>query len=256
VWRAILAGVLVATALAAPASAATEAPVPPPAGVAWDYQLGGARAVPEDVGIVVRDRHAPPVAGRYNVCYVNGFQTQPDARRFWRRHWSLVLQRRGEPVTDAAWGEWLLDIGTPAKRRKLVRIVGRWVDRCAEDGFDAVELDNLDSFSRSHGLLSRVDARAYASRLVARAHAAGLAAAQKNRAQWDGTVVGFDFAIAEQCGQYDECGAYVSTYGDLVLAVEYRRRPFRQTCREWGDRLSVLRRDLALAVDGRRRWCR
>lgn len=238
-----------------PALAGTEPPEPPPTGVAWDYQLGGVREVPDHVGIVVRDRRAEPLTGAYNVCYVNGFQTQPDERRFWRDRWRLVLRRGGEPVVDGAWGEWLLDIGTPAKRRALARIVGRWTDRCAEDGYAAVEFDNLDSFTRSRGLLTPADARAYATRLVARAHAAGLAAAQKNRAQWDGTVVGYDFAIAEQCARYDECGGYVDTYGDSVLPVEYARRPFRRGCRDWGDRLPVLRRDVALRAGGIRRWC-
>ena len=47
----------------------------------------------------------------------------------------------------------------------------------------------------------------------------------------------------------------MATYGALVLAVEYRRRPFRRACRGWGDRISVVRRDVSLAADGVRRWC-
>ena len=50
------------------------------------------------------------------------------------------------------------------------RIVGRWVDGCAADGFDAVEFDNLDSFTRSHGLIERRQALAYARLLVRAAH--------------------------------------------------------------------------------------
>src|SRR4051812_49812076 len=83
-----------------------------PTGTDVDYQLGGDRPVPDHVGIVVRDREAEPVEGTFNVCYVNGFQTQPDERPFWRRHWRLVLKRHGEPVVDEAWGEWLLDVRT------------------------------------------------------------------------------------------------------------------------------------------------
>src|SRR5215218_1299312 len=64
-------------------SAPSYADLPP--GMDVDYQLGGNRSVPENVGIVVRDRKAQPEAGRYNVCYVNGFQTQPDERSFWRQ---------------------------------------------------------------------------------------------------------------------------------------------------------------------------
>jgi hypothetical protein len=228
----------------------------PPAGTDWDYQLGGARPVPAHVGIVERDRHASPMAGKYNVCYVNGFQTQADESRFWRRHhWRLVLKDDGRPVVDSAWGEWLLDTRTKAKRTALARILGRWTSRCAADGFDAVEFDNLDSFSRSHRLLTRADNKRYAALLVRAAHAAGLAAGQKNWASWDGRAVGFDFAVAEQCGQYRECTSYVDHYGSHVLAVEYRAKPFRRTCRHWSDRIAVVRRDVDLTRHGVRRWC-
>ena len=249
---------LIVGVLTAPLAAATAAGdvTPPPADTDWDYQLGGDRSVPDRVGIVVRDRTSDPLAGRYNVCYVNGFQTQPNANRFWRKHWRLVLKKDGRPVVDGAWGEWLLDISTPVRRKALGRVIGRWTAGCAEEGYDAVEFDNLDSFTRSAGLLTRKDARRFASRLVRRAHAEGLAAAQKNRARWDGTVVGYDFAIAEQCAQWRECGDYVDVYGSSVLAVEYRKRPFRRACRRWSDQLAVVRRDLALASDGVRRWCR
>ena len=228
---------------------------PPPAGAPFDYQLGGARPVPDGVGIVVRDRSDEPDPNLYNVCYVNGFQTQPDEKQYWRERWSLVLKKGGDPVVDGAWGEWLLDIRTADKRRRLARIVGRWTSACAADGFDAVELDNLDSFSRSRGLITRADARRFASRLVDGVHAAGLAAAQKNWAGWDGTLAGYDFAIAEDCARWHECGAYVEDYGGLVLDVEYRTKPFRRACRHWSDEISVVRRDLALARDGVRRWC-
>jgi hypothetical protein len=238
--------------LSAPAYADWTAP---PMGTDWDYQLGGDRPVPARVGIVERDRQSSPVSGVYNVCYVNGFQTQDDEKRFWRHHWSLVLEDGGRAVTDSAWGEWLLDIRTPAKRRALARIMGRWTRGCADDGFDAVEYDNLDSFSRSHHLITRADARAYAARLVTRAHRAGLAAAQKNWAGWDGTTAGFDFAIAEECAQWHECGSYVDHYGGHVLAVEYRKKPFRRACRDWADSLAVVRRDVDLTTRGVRRWC-
>ena len=259
-WCAALLLTLLLAAPAVPAAAGddpvpTPLPTPLPTGVAWDYQLGGDRPVPDDVGVVVRDRRSEPLAGLYNVCYVNGFQTQPGAKRFWRDHWRLVLKRHGKPVVDGAWGEWLLDLRTAAKRRALSRIVGRWTAGCAEDGFAAVEFDNLDSFTRSRGLLSARDARRYAARLVARAHEEGLAAAQKNRAGWDGTVVGYDFAVAEECARYRECGAYVDRYGSSVLVVEYRDRHFRRACRGWAETLAVVRRDLPLAADGVRRWC-
>jgi hypothetical protein len=239
---------------AAPASAGRAITLPP-TGTDWDYQLGGARSVPGHVGIVERDRRAKPLRRIYSICYVNGYQTQVEQKRFWRRHWGLVLKRGGKPVTDSVWGEWLLDTRTAAKRRALAEIIGRWTDGCAAKGFRAVEFDNLDSFSRSHHLLSRGDNKKYARLLVERAHADGLAAAQKNWAEWNGTKAGFDFAVAEQCGQYRECSSYTESYGDRVLAVEYHDKAFRWTCRHFGDRIAVVRRDVDLIKHGVRRWC-
>jgi hypothetical protein len=247
-----LAIALAATLFPMPARAAV---APLPVGTDVDYQLGGARPVPAHVGIVVRDRRAAPVAGKYNVCYVNAFQTQPDERRFWRAHWWLVLKRDGRPLVDQAWGEWLLDTRTPAKRARLAVIVGRWIDGCAGSGFAAVELDNLDSWSRSHGEIRRRHNKALARLLVARAHRAGLAVAQKNWAEWDGRVAGFDFAVAEECGRWHECGEYVAHYGRKVLVVEYRRVDFERTCARWGDQLAIVLRDRDLLPDGTRRWC-
>ncbi|KRC48794.1 MULTISPECIES: endo alpha-1,4 polygalactosaminidase [unclassified Nocardioides] len=228
---------------------------PPPGGGDVDYQLGGAVRPDPRVEIVVRDRNAAPARGRYNVCYVNGFQTQPDEARFWRQRWSLVLKRGGRPVLDEAWGEWLLDIRTPTKRAALARIVGRWIDGCARNGYDAVELDNLDSWSRSHGLVTRAQAKAFARLLVRRAHADGLAVGQKNWPELDGTTLGFDFAVAEECGRYAECGRYRASYGNRVLVIEYRRTDFQRACARWGAQLGIVLRDRALSPRGVRSWC-
>lgn len=251
----LLATLLILLALGAgPATAAVD-PALPPTGTDVDYQLGGAAPPGDHVGIVVRDRTARPAGGRYNICYVNGFQTQPDARRFWLARRDLLLADGGRLVVDEAWGEWILDIRTSAKRERLARIVGRWIHGCGQDGFDAVELDNLDSFARSDGLVRPRHARAFARLLTRSAHAAGLAVAQKNWAEWDGTAAGFDFAIAEECGRYDECGRYVESYADHVLVVEYRARDFARTCAAYGDRLAVVLRDRDVTPDGLRRWC-
>lgn len=221
-----------------------------------DYQLGGVREVPGRVGIVVRDRRAAPAEGAFNVCYVNAFQTQPQARRWWRRHhWGLILKRDGRPVVDEVWGEWLFDLRQQRKRARLAAIVAGWTQGCATDGFDAVEFDNLDSFTRSRGLLRRRHARAFARLIVADAHDAGLPAGQKNLAGFDGTKVGYDFAVSEECGQWRECRAYSKVYGDQVIAIEYRKRGFRRVCRTHGERWPVALRDRALAPDGRRRFC-
>ncbi len=239
--------------LAAAAPAVAREPLP--VGTDVDYQLGGVRTSPTDVGIVVRDRKARPAPGRYNVCYVNGFQTQPDERRFWNRHPKLLLKKNGRRVVDSAWGEWLLDLRTPRKRQRLVAIMRPWVKGCATRGFVAVEFDNLDSFTRSRRLIKRAHAVAYARLLVRAAHNAGLSAGQKNLAGFDGRSVGYDFAVAEECGRYRECAAYVAHFGRRVLSIEYRRADFTWTCDRFGDRLAVVLRDRALSPRGVREWC-
>lgn len=246
--------ITVLSVLAGPVGARAEV-TPLPDDTHADYQLSGPSPLEPGVGIVVRDREDRPAAGAYNVCYVNGFQTQPHERRFWRARRHLLLKRGGRPVVDEAWGEMLLDLRTRAKRRQLARIMGRWVRGCADDGFDAVEFDNLDSFTRSRGLLTRRHATTYARLLVRRAHAAGLAAAQKNLAGWNGRRAGYDFAVAEECGRWRECGAYVDDYGSAVMVVEYRRRDFDHTCRRWGDLLPVVLRDVQLTTGGVREFC-
>ena len=249
----LVVAVLVALGWAVPAYAD---PLPLPGGTDVDYQLGGAwDDVPAQVGIVARDRTEAPLEGRYNVCYVNGFQTQPDEKRFWRHHWDLVLKDDGKPVVDSAWGEWLLDLRTPEKRRALAKVMGRWTKGCATDGFDAVEYDNLDSFTRSHHLLERRQAIAFARLLVRRAHTNDLAAGQKNLAGFDGTTIGYDFAVAEECGRWDECDRYAAAYGDQVLAIEYRKKDFKATCDAYGDQWAVERRNLALTPGGVHAWC-
>jgi hypothetical protein len=256
---AILLVALAAFLVGAPAVATAVGRPLPPAGIDWDYQLGGAHPVPASVTTVVRDRKERPLAGGYNICYVNGFQTQPDERGFWRssaRRWRLVLHQGGRPVVDSAWGEWLLDIRTAAGRERLAAIVGRWIERCAADGFDAVELDNLDSFARSRGLIARQDARRFARLLTARAHDAGLAVGQKNWVELGdrGPRDGFDFAITEECGRWRECAGFVAAYGAHVLVVEYRRSDFDWSCEHFGS-LPVVLRDRGLRADGRRAWC-
>ena len=220
----------------------------------WAYQIGGSSTPAASVGTVVRDRH-DTAAGLYDVCYVNAFQTQPDERRMWTspRHRDLVLRdASGRPVVDEVWGEWLLDTRTATKRSRLAVIIGRWIDGCARDGFEAIEPDNLDSWSRSSGLIEPKHNLALSRLLATRAHAAGLAIAQKNAAGLGsrGAGAGFDFAIAEECGRYSECGRYVKAYGDKVLVVEYRRPDFEATCAAFGDRLPVVLRDRAVSVGG------
>ncbi|MEY2425156.1 MAG: hypothetical protein QOI61_728, partial [Actinomycetota bacterium] len=100
-----------ATVLVAPPARAVDVPIGK-----FDYQLGGAYPPPPGVGIVVRDRLDPPAAGKYNVCYINGFQAQESERQWWNRNHPDLLLRdaSGRVVVDVNWNEALLDIRTAA----------------------------------------------------------------------------------------------------------------------------------------------
>ncbi|WP_338403145.1 endo alpha-1,4 polygalactosaminidase [Arthrobacter bussei] len=248
-WR-LTAVLIAATALIGGCSAAAEAR-PFPAGVPWDYQLGGSYPPAEGTGVVVREVSDGPADGVYSICYVNAFQTQPDASSGWLAD-GLVLTIDGEPLADPDWpDEFLLDTGTEAKRTAIADRTGAVLRECADRGFDAVELDNLDSYVRSEGRLVLDDNRALATALVAAAQRLGLLVGQKNAAEDTAELAGagFDFAIAEQCVEFGECGEYAAQYGDAVLAVEYPG-PTTDACAD-GDRpSSTVVRDRELSRPG------
>lgn len=247
------------------AAAGSAARALPPAGARFSYQLGGAYRPAAGVRIVDRDRHDAPARGRYSICYLNAFQAQPDELRWWhRRHPGLLLRRHGHLVVDADWGEVLLNVGTSARRRAVARIEYGWIDGCARAGFQAIEADNLDSYTRSHHLLSAADALAFARLLIGRAHRDGLAIAQKNAAGLSAAAhrAGFDFAVAEECEVYRECGSYTRVYGREVIEIEYTDEPaaaFARACRERGRSISITRRDRDLLPAGStghvEQWC-
>ncbi len=225
----------------------------PPLDVGLDYQLGGAYDPPSGVGIVSRDRTAPVAPGRYNLCYVNGFQIQPDEEGFWQtEHPDLILRdAAGSPVIDLEWDEMLIDISSAEKRAAVMTIAATWIDGCRQAGYDAVEIDNLDSYSRSGGLLVEDHAVAMMQAMAAAAHDDGLAIAQKNAAELVGrrSELATDFVVAEECNRFDECDVYREAYGDHVLVIEYRAQDFSAGCAAF-PQLSIVLRDVDLTVPG------
>ncbi|MGX1913223.1 endo alpha-1,4 polygalactosaminidase [Streptomyces phaeochromogenes] len=221
----------------------------PPVHAGFDYQIGGAYPPPAGVRIVARDRKAEPARGLYNICYVNAFQAQPDERDDWPAD-LLLRDKEGKVVVDGDWDEALLDIGTPAKRERVAAQVNEWIDGCADKGYDAVEPDNFDSFTRSRGLLSAEDATAFIKLLSDHAHSRGLAIGQKNTVELAGQRgrTGLDFAVAEECGEYDECGEYAEAFDDRVVVIEYTDNGFRKARSGFGDRLSIVRRDVLVST--------
>lgn len=225
-----------------------------PRDATFDYQLGGGYPPADDVTVVVRDRSDTPEDGLYSICYLNAFQTQPDELGDWPSD-AVLVDDSGLPVRDPDWpDEALLDIASPAGQKIVVTTVGEWIRQCAADGFDAVEFDNLDSFTRAGGRISVDDGIDVAAKLVAIAHAAGLSAGQKNAAEFATAFhdeADFDFAVSEECAAYDECSAYVETYGTDVLSIEYTDnlpRPFPKVCADADSPPSTILRDRDLAT--------
>jgi Glycoside-hydrolase family GH114 len=258
------------TLLALVLALAGQAPAGPPPNAKFDYQIGGDYPLPPGVEVVSRDwftGSADPAA--YSICYVNAFQTQdrvrgvdrPDERSNWPAR--LVLRRLGD---DPNWaGEYLIDISSAAKRARAADWVQQMIRVCADKGFDAVEYDNLDSWTRFDGTpvedrvpFGKEQAIHYAKALTKRAHALGLAVAQKNTLQLSRRQsrerIGFDFAIAEECGRYRECRDWRARFGNRVIDIEYRRSDFKRACRAVGGRLSVVLRDLNVTRPGSRTY--
>ncbi|MEV0263772.1 endo alpha-1,4 polygalactosaminidase [Streptomyces sp. NPDC050617] len=229
----------------------------PQANASFDYQIGGPYTPPDGVQAVSRDRTAKPAKGLYNVCYVNAYQTQPGkAIDWWKENHDDLLLRDShkELVVDGPWKEPLLDISTPENRKDLLDIVGPWIDGCASAGFDAVEPDNLDSYERSHDLLTVEDAAEFAKLLTRRAHDKGLAIAQKNTTDLleQHEDIGFDFAVAEECAHYKECPDFMDAYDNKVFAIEYEKDDFAAACTSWGKDLSVNLRDRDVVPAGKK----
>ncbi|PKI92334.1 hypothetical protein CW368_04685 [Actinomycetales bacterium SN12] len=224
-----------------------------PAHGGFDYQLGGAYPPDPDVSLVVRDRTARPSDGAYSICYINAFQTQPAEQDHWP-HDTLLTSDAG-PVIDPDWpDEILLDTSSAPKRAAITHLLTAWIEGCAHAGFDGVEFDNLDSFTRSDGALTVDDNLALAARIARIAHDAGLAVGQKNAAEFSPRLrdeADFDFAVAEECAAYGECDAYTKVYGDAVVDIEYTDQlpeSFAALCAEEASPRAMILRDRHLVT--------
>lgn len=220
----LLVGLLAIAVLSICASSAQARIWHPPAHATWQWQLDGRldTSVPAQVYDVdlydtskaqVRALHR---AGRRVVCYLSAGtyeRGRPDSGAF-------PEAMLGQPLED--WpGERWLDVRSPALRP----IMARRLDLCRRKGFDAVEADNVDGYANDSGFpLSGADQLRYNRWLALAAHAQGLAIGLKNDLEQVAALQpSFDFAVNEQCFQYDECGQLTPFVraGKPVFQVEY-----------------------------------
>jgi hypothetical protein len=223
----LVCGLLLAVC-AAPVAAASHW-TPSPRTAPWQWQLQGeidtsvAAKVYEVDGFdtpahTVRTLHR---MGRRVVCYldVGAWESyRPDAGAYPRS----LLGRRYSGFPDERW----LDI---RRIRTLAPILKRRFGICRRKGFDAVEPDNLAGWENRTGFpLTRGDQLRFNRWVARQVHRRGMAVALKNDGRQAGALVGaFDFAVVEQCFQYDECGQYrpFVAAGKAVFEAEYELPP-------------------------------
>lgn len=251
-WGRAVASVAVsALALAAPPSTSSAAAWWIPAlATSWQWQLTG--TIDLDVNAAMFDLDAVDTTaatvaalharGRRAICYLSAGTWEdgrPDAARFPQEVLGAVVS--GWP--DERW----LDI----RRLDLLEpIMAARLDGCRNKGFDGVEPDNVDGYANRSGFpLTGADQLRYNRWFAGAAHARGLGAGLKNDLDQIPELVGvFDFAVNEQCFQFDECGALApfTAAGKAVFQVEYRTVASAFCAQAVALHFNSLRKNLAL----------
>lgn len=210
----------------------TEAPtedswyVPSPL-VTWQWQLSGDVNTAYDVGIYDIDLFDSSIdliqqlqaEGRRVICYFSGGSYEE-----WRSDASEFLEADlGNPLDGWPDERWL-DI----RSNNVRSIMQIRLDLAVEKGCDGVEPDNMDGYTNNPGFsFSATDQLDYNRFIANEAHARNLSIALKNDLdQVTDLIAYFDFAVNEQCFEYNECDALTPfiTANKAVLNAEYRQK--------------------------------
>lgn len=155
-------------------------------------------------------------AGRVVVCYFSAGTWESfrsDASRF-------PPNIIGNPV-EGFPDERYIDIRAPVVRS----IMSARLAVAASKGCDAVEPDNVDGYANNPGfLLTKTEQITYDVFIATTAHAHNLRVALKNATDLVPRLAReFDFAVVEQCLQFQECPAYLPFIEQrkAVLLAEY-----------------------------------
>ncbi len=225
---------LLAVLSTAPAATAAGKPAagrwrPKPTTVAWQWQLQGRldASVRADVFDVdgfessAADVRAIHRRGAKAICYLDvgsWEEYRPDAGAFP----GSVLGRRYEGFPEERW----LDV---SRFRLFAKPLERRIAMCARKGFDAVEPDNIAGWENKTGFdITAADQLRFNRWIARQVHRRGMSVALKNDPRQVGALLGdFDFAIVEECFQYDECRLYEPFVeaGKAVYEAEYELAP-------------------------------
>ena len=190
-------------------------------GMSWHWQLQGDLNTGYDVDLydidlfdtdtqIIDDLKAQ---GRLVICYFSAGSWEG-----WRDDADDFEQAAlGNPLDGWPGEKWLAS--------SLEAVMEARLDLAEEKGCDGVEPDNVDGYANDSGFpLSGNDQLAYNRFLASAAHERGLLIGLKNDLdQISELVAEFDFAVNEECYEYDECerlSLFIDA-GKPVLHAEY-----------------------------------
>ena len=174
--------------------------------------------------------------GAKAVCYVDAGSIEefrPDYQQFVDWHKSHGNSLLGKPFSAEFPNERWANINNDKGQRDfLLKTMAARVDKCVQAGFDGVEFDVVNAHEEGKSVtgwnVSPATQLVYNRALAGLAHGKGLSVALKNDlSQVDELVSSFDYAVNEECFQYDECetlSAFVKA-GKPVFHVEYETSP-------------------------------
>jgi len=202
--------------------------VPTP-GTSWQWQLTGEIDTSFDVQMYDIDLFDAPdgiieslhTDGRIVICYFSAGSWEE-----WRPDAGLFPDSvKGNDLEGWPGEKWLdirqLDVLGPIMEARL--------DLAVQKGCDGVEPDNVDGFTNETGFpLTSRHQLAYNTWVANQAHARGLSVGLKNDLEQIPNLLPlFDWALNEQCFQYDECERLIPFIqaGKAVFGVEYELPP-------------------------------
>jgi hypothetical protein len=178
-------------------------------------------------------------AGKRAICYVQAGTAErfrPDFAEMTAFDAACNGCLIGEPFSAVFPNEFFVNLSdAQGQTAFMLGIVAARVALCDAAGFDGVEFDVVDAYAQGAEVtgfeISYETQLAYDQALANLAHAHGMTAALKNNlGQRTALLPYFDYAVNEQCHQFDECGEYAAwiAAGKAVFSVEYRigRRRF------------------------------
>ena len=134
--------------------------------------------------------------------------------------------------------------------RVLLPIINARVAKCAAAGFDAVDFDNVDGYTNDTGFpLTAAQQLTFNEDLAGIGHSYGLSVGLKNDlGQLNQLESTFDFAVNEQCAQFNECDAYDgwTAAGKAVVEIEYHAKQARYCPSAQLHRRDAIQKSVAL----------